>query len=83
MREFIVVMFLILLLVIPFLGIWVFLFFFFQMKQAIRLLFIVLVSSELVFAQEFVTYVDAIDIWWPPTSLAAAIGVPGYASPNK
>ena len=52
------------------------------MKQSVVLL-LILVSTELVFAQEFVTYVDAINIWWPPTSLAAAIGVPGYASPNK
>jgi len=33
--------------------------------------------------QQFVTYVDAIDSWYPPESIAAALGVPTYAATNR
>jgi len=32
-----------------------------------------------VYSQQAVVYIDAINSWWPPTAIAAGIGVPGYA----
>lgn len=47
------------------------------------LLFVLFASLQFVHGQEFVIYVDALEAWWPPESIAACLGVPGYAAPNK
>eukprot|EP01123_Difflugia_compressa_P013556 TRINITY_DN6353_c0_g1_i1.p1 TRINITY_DN6353_c0_g1~~TRINITY_DN6353_c0_g1_i1.p1 ORF type:complete len:333 (-),score=55.65 TRINITY_DN6353_c0_g1_i1:16-987(-) len=30
-------------------------------------------------AGNYVTYIDAFNSWWPPTAIAAGLGIPGYA----
>jgi len=40
-------------------------------------------SCQFCSAQYFVTYVDALTSWWPPTAIAAGLGVPGYAAENS
>jgi chitinase len=32
---------------------------------------------------QFVTYIDNLASWWPPTAIAASLGVPGYAPANN
>jgi len=45
------------------------------MKSAVVLF---LVFATVAHSAHFVSYVDALNSWWPPTAIAGGLGVPGY-----
>jgi len=45
----------------------------------IRVCFLVVLLFAFVKSQRAVIYIDALTSWWPPTAIAAGLGIPGYA----
>ena len=38
---------------------------------------------QVALCQRYVTYIDDIESWWPPSAIAEAFGLPGYAADNE